>query len=151
MGLGHNRLLKGTPNSDHDVLSMWKSNDLVGLSTVWAQQRDYITKALLASDTTQEEIDNIDPRDQTTRDLDKFVEAKQWDCGKVLIMWDLNQDIYSNQRGVMSHGKMCKKQGLFSAMYHHEENLKLSHAFGSKVIDHISIGGSATEEVIGTG
>ena len=122
-----------------------------GASTVWAQQRNYIQNELLAKDGPQNKIETVDPRDQATRDLDAFIESKQKDGGKIILMGDLNQDLSSKQKGKLSYGQVCERRGLYSAMYQHEENLKPSHIFGSKVIDHISVGGVMTESITGAG
>ena len=114
---------------------------------MWRQQKNYIQEKLLKKNATQKYIEGVDPRDVMNVDLNEFVKKIQGDNKNVILLGDMNQNMYRVQRGKVSFATLCNKRRLYTALHEHEENMVLSHKRGRAVIDHIVLGNIETTNV----
>lgn len=145
----------GSGNEKVTIITVYRvcegSQQTEGPSTAWSQQRDFMVNKMMTEDAPITEIDNVDPRDMTNRDLHSFIQKCREGNGKIILAGDMNQDMYATQRGKLSTGSLCEKSGLYSVAYGFENELRPSHIRGSKVIDHICLGGIVTEHLVRAG
>ena len=71
----------------------------------------------------------------------------QGDNKKVILLGNINQNMYRVQSGKVSFATLCNKRRMYTAPHEREENLVPSHKQGRAVIDHIVLGNIETTNV----
>ena len=114
-----------------------------GLRAVWGQWKNYLKEAIMRSGEHQQDVKTMDLRDKLIKDLDEFIARAQRGGHRIILLGNMNQDMYSLQRRKGVFAILCERRILYTALHNHEGDLLLSQKQGRNIIDHIVLGNIA--------